>query len=149
MGRRGRPPITSLRQSEAPSEPIVLPSRSVARTAPCPPEEQNQERRERHALVDVEDRRARYNRDFAAMRAAGVNTIEGWFENEFDEVTLDAATAQLVEELIDKLRKGGAQVVLCSCTCRVEGYNPDDAMDRIAKAMGCAVEAMTFEPYPG
>jgi hypothetical protein len=25
----------------------------------------------------------------------------------------------------------------------------DDAMDKIAKAMGCAVEAMTFEPYPG
>ena len=25
----------------------------------------------------------------------------------------------------------------------------DDAMDRIAKAMGCPVESMTFEPYPG
>jgi hypothetical protein len=25
----------------------------------------------------------------------------------------------------------------------------DDTMDTIAKAMGCAVEAMTFEPYPG
>lgn len=24
----------------------------------------------------------------------------------------------------------------------------DDAMDRIAKAMGCPVESMTFEPYP-
>jgi len=24
----------------------------------------------------------------------------------------------------------------------------DDAMDRIARAMGCLVEAMTFEPYP-
>jgi hypothetical protein len=24
----------------------------------------------------------------------------------------------------------------------------DEAMDRIAKAMGCPVEAMTFEPYP-
>lgn len=24
----------------------------------------------------------------------------------------------------------------------------DEAMDRIAKAMGCAVQAMTFEPYP-
>lgn len=24
----------------------------------------------------------------------------------------------------------------------------DDAMDGIAKSMGCAVEAMTFEPYP-
>lgn len=25
----------------------------------------------------------------------------------------------------------------------------DEAMDKLAKAMGCAVEAMTFEPYPG
>ena len=25
----------------------------------------------------------------------------------------------------------------------------DDAMDKLAKALGCAVEAMTFEPYPG
>ena len=24
----------------------------------------------------------------------------------------------------------------------------DDAMDRMARAMGCPVEAMTFEPYP-
>lgn len=24
----------------------------------------------------------------------------------------------------------------------------DDAMDGIAKSMGCAVESMTFEPYP-
>ena len=25
----------------------------------------------------------------------------------------------------------------------------DEAMDKMAAAMGCAVEAMTFEPYPG
>ena len=25
----------------------------------------------------------------------------------------------------------------------------DEAMDKLAKSMGCAVEAMTFEPYPG
>jgi hypothetical protein len=25
----------------------------------------------------------------------------------------------------------------------------DDEMDKMAKAMGCPVEAMTFEPYPG
>lgn len=25
----------------------------------------------------------------------------------------------------------------------------DDSMDKLAKAMGCAVEVMTFEPYPG
>jgi hypothetical protein len=25
----------------------------------------------------------------------------------------------------------------------------DEAMDKMAKAMGCPVESMTFEPYPG
>src|SRR5258708_1025107 len=25
----------------------------------------------------------------------------------------------------------------------------DDAMDRLARAIGCPVEAMTFDPYPG
>jgi hypothetical protein len=25
----------------------------------------------------------------------------------------------------------------------------DDAMDKLASALGCAVESMTFEPYPG
>ena len=25
----------------------------------------------------------------------------------------------------------------------------DDAMDRLARAIGCQVEAMTFDPYPG
>ena len=25
----------------------------------------------------------------------------------------------------------------------------DDSMDAIAKAMGCAVESLTFDPYPG
>lgn len=25
----------------------------------------------------------------------------------------------------------------------------DDAMDRLAKALNCSVESMTFEPYPG
>jgi hypothetical protein len=24
----------------------------------------------------------------------------------------------------------------------------DEAMDKLAKTMGCAVEVMTFEPYP-
>jgi len=25
----------------------------------------------------------------------------------------------------------------------------DEAMDKMAKAMGCPVQSMTFEPYPG
>lgn len=51
-------------------------------------------------------------------------------------VTPDLFGAQL-EELIDKLQKGNAQVVLCSCTCRVEGYDPqknesDKKLDALA-----------------
>ncbi|MCC6991248.1 MAG: hypothetical protein IT181_19745 [Acidobacteria bacterium] len=36
-------------------------------------------------------RRALYARDFGAMRDIGVNTIEGWFQEQFDAVTLDEA----------------------------------------------------------
>lgn len=32
-----------------------------------------------------------YDRDFSDMQRLGINTIEGWFENQFDSVTLDAA----------------------------------------------------------
>ena len=39
-----------------------------------------------------DDQRAQlYQRDFSAMRQLGINTIEGWFEPQFDQVTLDAA----------------------------------------------------------
>lgn len=44
-----------------------------------------------YAALPVQERVRRYDRDFATMRAAGVNTIFGWFEWEFDEVTIDAA----------------------------------------------------------
>jgi lysophospholipase L1-like esterase len=44
-------------------------------------------------------------------------------------VTPEAFKAQLTE-LIQKLERGGARVVQCTCTCRVEGYNPKDAMDQ-------------------
>jgi hypothetical protein len=38
-----------------------------------------------------EARASLYDRDFAEMHKLGFNTIEGWFENQFDIVTLDAA----------------------------------------------------------
>ena len=47
----------------------------------------------RYACLPTEERRRRYERDFARMRAIGVNTLEGWFQDQFDEVTLDAAHA--------------------------------------------------------
>ena len=46
-----------------------------------------------YATLPTEERQRRYERDFARMRAIGVNTIEGWFQDQFDRVTLDAAHA--------------------------------------------------------
>jgi hypothetical protein len=44
-----------------------------------------------YASLPDADRAGLYERDFAAMSRLGVNTIEGWFEGQFDTVTLDAA----------------------------------------------------------
>jgi lysophospholipase L1-like esterase len=52
--------------------------------------------------------------------------------------------AQL-EELIGKLERSGARVVQCTCTCRVEGYNPDDAFDRKLDALAEAARAIARE----
>jgi hypothetical protein len=41
--------------------------------------------------LPTEERVQRYDRDFAQMRALGVNVIFGWFEDQFDQVLLDAA----------------------------------------------------------
>ena len=49
-------------------------------------------------------------------------------------VTPEQFKAQL-EELIDKLQKGGAQVIQCTCTCRIEGYDPENAMDKKLDAL--------------
>ncbi|MBV8083205.1 MAG: hypothetical protein JO247_00175 [Chloroflexi bacterium] len=39
-----------------------------------------------------DQRSARYAQDFAAMRAASINTVTGWDENEFDQVLMSRAT---------------------------------------------------------
>jgi Glycosyl hydrolases family 2, TIM barrel domain len=44
-----------------------------------------------YAALPPRDRAALYERDFADMHRLGINTIEGWFEGQFDSVTLDAA----------------------------------------------------------
>jgi lysophospholipase L1-like esterase len=49
-----------------------------------------------------------------------------------------------LEELIGKLQGAGIKVVLCSCTCRVEGYSPDNAFDRKLDAL--ADVARTIAP---
>ncbi|GAC1321843.1 MAG: hypothetical protein NVSMB2_18870 [Chloroflexota bacterium] len=44
-----------------------------------------------YANLPPAERSSLYDRDFAAMRRLGINTIEGWFEAQFDGVTLDSA----------------------------------------------------------
>jgi len=44
-----------------------------------------------YATLDREERSRRYDRDFALMRQASVNTIFGWINAEFDRLTLDKA----------------------------------------------------------
>ena len=49
-------------------------------------------------------------------------------------VTPEQFKTQL-EELIDRLQKGGSQVIQCTCTCRIEGYNPENDMDKKLDAL--------------
>ncbi|HEY1293888.1 MAG TPA: glycoside hydrolase family 2 TIM barrel-domain containing protein [Chloroflexota bacterium] len=44
-----------------------------------------------YAGLSPSQRTSLYDRDFSAMYRLGINTIDGWFENQFDSVTLDAA----------------------------------------------------------
>src|SRR6185503_6055602 len=49
-------------------------------------------------------------------------------------VTPELFEAQL-KELIGKLQQGGARVIQCTCTCRIEGYNPENVMDKKLDAL--------------
>jgi hypothetical protein len=44
-----------------------------------------------YASLDPVERARLYQRDFRAMRQLGINTIEGWFESQFDQLTLNYA----------------------------------------------------------
>lgn len=59
-------------------------------------------------------------------------------------VTPEMFKSQL-EELIDKLQKGGARVVLCSCTCRVEGYDPENVTDKKLDALAAVARNIARE----
>jgi len=50
-----------------------------------------------------------------------------------------------LEELIGKLQHGGAQVIQCTCTCRIEGYNSDNAMDKKLDALAEVARTMARE----
>ena len=49
-------------------------------------------------------------------------------------VTPEQFRTQLIE-LIDKLHKGGATVIQCTCTCRIEGYDTENPMDKKLDAL--------------
>lgn len=61
-------------------------------------------------------------------------------------VTPEAFKAQL-EELIGRLQKGGAQVIPCTCTCRIEGYDlaNEKGMDRKLDALAETARAIARE----
>src|SRR5262245_14213804 len=61
-------------------------------------------------------------------------------------VTPEAFKAQL-EELIGKLQAGGAQVIQCTCTCRIEGYDlaNEKGMDRKLDALAETARAIARE----
>jgi hypothetical protein len=44
-----------------------------------------------YAALNADERARLYQRDFSAMQQLGINTIEGWFEPQFDQLTLDYA----------------------------------------------------------
>lgn len=50
-----------------------------------------------------------------------------------------------LEELIEKLQKEGIKVVLCTCTCLREGYNPNDAVDKKLDSFADAARAIAKE----
>ena len=59
-------------------------------------------------------------------------------------VTPDQFKAQL-EDLIGKLKAGGAQVVQCTCTCRIEGYTAENAMDQKLDALAVVARTIAKE----
>jgi lysophospholipase L1-like esterase len=59
-------------------------------------------------------------------------------------VTPDEFRAQLVE-LIGKLQAGGASVIQCTCTCRIEGYAKDNLMDQKLDALADVARGIAKE----
>src|SRR5262245_59649638 len=59
-------------------------------------------------------------------------------------VTPELFKAQL-EELIGKLQRGGARVIQCTCTCRIEGYDRENVMDKKLDALAEVARAIARE----
>jgi lysophospholipase L1-like esterase len=59
-------------------------------------------------------------------------------------VTPELFKVQL-EELIEKLQAGGVRVIQCTCTCRIEGYDPENVMDKKLDALAQVARAVARE----
>jgi lysophospholipase L1-like esterase len=81
----------------------------------------------------VTDLLKRVDRDMIARKPTVV-VIQIGVNDASAGVTPEQFKEQL-QMLIGKLQRGGAQVVQCTCTCRREGYDSGDRMDRKLDAL--------------
>ena len=93
-----------------------------------------------HKVTDLPER---VDRDVLSKKPAVV-VIQIGVNDASKGVTPEQFKAQL-EELIEKLRKGGAQVIQCTCTCRIEGYGAENAMDKKLDALAEVARAIAKE----
>jgi len=93
-----------------------------------------------HKVTDLLER---VDRDVLSKKPAVV-VIQIGVNDASKGVTPEQFKAQL-EELIEKLRKGGAQVIQCTCTCRIEGYGAENAMDKKLDALAEVARAIAKE----
>ncbi len=91
----------------------------------------------------VTDLLKRVDRDVIAQKPTVVVIQIG--VNDAGAGVTPAQFKEQLEDLIDKLQRGGAQVVQCTCTCRREGYDPADAMDRKLDALADVTRAIARE----
>lgn len=88
----------------------------------------------------VTDLLKRVDRDVIAKKPTVV-VIQIGVNDASAGVTPEKFKAQLAE-LIDRLQKGGAQVVQCTCTCRREGYDPKNPFDKKLDALADVARAL-------
>src|SRR5262249_52779605 len=91
----------------------------------------------------VTDLLKRVDKDVIAKKPAVV-VIQIGVNDAGAGVTPEQFKGQL-EELIDRLEKGGARVVQCTCTCRREGYDANDAFDKKLDALAETARTLARE----
>lgn len=89
----------------------------------------------------VADLLARVDKDVLAQKPTIV-VIEIGVPDILRGVTPEQFQSQL-EELHGRLQQGGAQVIQCTCTCKVEGYNPENPLDKKLDAFANVARSIT------